>query len=74
MSKQAEAAPGPFGPIYASSFRSWETGLWGATAWRRVMTADGTVLEQRQAAHVKGYRNSAEAERAALAKATGEPA
>jgi hypothetical protein len=59
------------GSVYASSCRSWETGLWQATAWRRVLTADGTLIDQRCSAHVRGFTTSAAAERAALARASG---
>jgi hypothetical protein len=53
--------------VYASSCRSWETGLWQATAWRRVQTC-GTVVDA-CLGHVKGFKTSAAAERAVLAKA-----
>lgn len=65
----AQRAPGPR-KTYASGYLNNSTGKWAATAWSAV-PVDGIFTEHRSEAHVKGFDSRADAERAAIAKATG---
>ncbi len=73
MDKHSTAAQHTPGPrkTYASSYLCNRTGKWDATAWSAV-PVDGVFTDHRTEAHVKGFDSRAEAERAAIAKATGE--
>jgi hypothetical protein len=65
----AQHTPGPR-KTYASGYLNNSTGKWNATAWSAV-PVDGIFTDHRTEAHVKGFESRADAERAAIAKATG---
>jgi len=55
---------------YASGYLNNSTGKWSATAWSAV-PVEGIFTDHRTEAHVKGFESRADAEHAAIAKATG---
>lgn len=65
----AQHTPGPR-KTYASCRLNTMTNKWDATAWSAVPVG-GIFTDHRSEAHVKGFESRAEAERAAIAKATG---
>lgn len=56
--------------LYASSCYNRQRRTWQATAWS-VVVEDGFKTDHVQASHVTGFATPHEAERAAIAKATG---